>query len=496
MSMSGIATPDRRSIRPANDELGKEWAEEADDAWDPCILALDGGGIRGYSSLLILRDLMHEIYEWEHKLDALDPLGEHIPPEEELLPCHYFDFMYGTSTGGLIATMLSRLRMKIDECLETYRKVGDDLFGHRRSRIPLATKYHHKPLEKAVQAIVSDRCYDHEHKPCNGKQDVHPWPHDMLPPQRIEQDDVDPSLEQYPRLPRRWDPENPRVSHSCCLTAAHTKSVTRAYLLRSYPHHYVDTTPPFARMYNEGADALKIWEVTRATSAAPFYFEVLEAMVEGEKRVFKDGGIRENNPSRAAWNEFHSLYEGRRANPALLLSVGTGRADQSQDGFAATWPGPFRQVPLFRRLVEKFSILPNLLVKFTESELVHEVLRGYTGGEHTWYKRLNVSSGLENMPLDHWVKGPHKASSVGGDEAKVVPGGATLTKMEVETEKYLAREFDQELDDYAAPKVMLSQVAEKLVRQRRARAREGGVRWKTFIARNDEIGSNNDGYNH
>jgi hypothetical protein len=40
-----------------------------------------------------------------------------VEEEEELLPCHYFDFMYGTSTGGLIATtMLGRLRMTTTEC--------------------------------------------------------------------------------------------------------------------------------------------------------------------------------------------------------------------------------------------------------------------------------------------------------------------------------------------------------------------------------------------
>jgi hypothetical protein len=91
--------------------------------------------------------------------------------EEELLPCHYFDFMYGTSTGGLIATILGRLRMSVTEALELYRKVGDDLFGKRRSSVPLRTKYHHEPLEQAVRDIVSSRCHQHEN--CDGN-DLHP----------------------------------------------------------------------------------------------------------------------------------------------------------------------------------------------------------------------------------------------------------------------------------------------------------------------------------
>jgi len=49
----------------------------------------------------------------------------------------------------------------------------------------------------------------------------------------------------------------------------------------------------------------------------------LEADIYGEKRVYKDGGIRENNPSAAAWNEFVSMG-GEYGDPGLLLSVGTG----------------------------------------------------------------------------------------------------------------------------------------------------------------------------
>ena len=136
----------------------------------------DGGGIRGYSSLLILKQLMHEIAECELRLQNEEgPVAGSTRQdfnENELLPCHYFDYMYGTSTGGLISVMLARLRMTVPQCLEIYRRVGHELFGHRRNVLPLATKYHHKPLEKAVQEIVSQYCKHHEH--CDGN-DWHPW---------------------------------------------------------------------------------------------------------------------------------------------------------------------------------------------------------------------------------------------------------------------------------------------------------------------------------
>jgi patatin-like phospholipase/acyl hydrolase len=64
----------------------------------PVILSLDGGGVRGLSSLLILRDIMEEI---ERRPGMSSPAK----------PCDYFDLIGGTSTGGLIAIMLGLLGM-------------------------------------------------------------------------------------------------------------------------------------------------------------------------------------------------------------------------------------------------------------------------------------------------------------------------------------------------------------------------------------------------
>jgi patatin-like phospholipase/acyl hydrolase len=59
------------------------------------ILSLDGGGVRGLSSLLILQSLLSQ-----------DP-----SPEPSRRPCDVFDLICGTSAGGLIALMLGRLQM-------------------------------------------------------------------------------------------------------------------------------------------------------------------------------------------------------------------------------------------------------------------------------------------------------------------------------------------------------------------------------------------------
>jgi Patatin-like phospholipase len=71
---------------------------EAEIFHQPRILSLDGGGVRGLSSLVILREIMEEVQR-QAKL------------KETPRPCEYFDLIGGTSTGGLIAIMLGRLKM-------------------------------------------------------------------------------------------------------------------------------------------------------------------------------------------------------------------------------------------------------------------------------------------------------------------------------------------------------------------------------------------------
>ncbi|KAF2659477.1 FabD/lysophospholipase-like protein [Lophiostoma macrostomum CBS 122681] len=464
------------------DKSGVAWSKgvNEENAWEDLILTLDGGGIRGYASLLILQRLMHEVAACEKRLQ------EHEGPvsgsnrqafdEDELLPCHYFDYMYGTSTGGLISVMLARLRMSVPQCLEIYRQVGNDLFGHRRNLLPLATKYHHKPLEKAVQRIVQEYCK--HHNSCDG-HDWHPW---------LVEDNTgaDPKAEASSSSVGS-SVQAERICQSVCLTATHSGMIDEAHLLRTYDHRYDPTiTPIWVTPYNEGIDKLRIWEVTRATSAAPFFFKMLEADFGGRrgKVGFKDGGIRENNPSYAAYSE-HASLKGDDHDPALLLSIGTGRPDTTNDGFAAAWPGPFGKIGVMKKWSEKIAVFKNLLIKYTEGEDRHKMMRTIAKGEHRWYKRLNVNEGLQDMKLDNWEKGMWMNPQT--KERKQVPGGKSLSRMETATFAYLNRdkaEREVPLQEYAPPKIVLQQVAERLVRHRRMREAtkdDDPKRWQTHM---------------
>jgi hypothetical protein len=236
--------------------------------------------------------------------------------------------------------------------------------------------------------------------------------------------------------------------------------------------------------YNEGADKLKIWEVTRATSAAPFFFKMLEADFGVKGKIgFKDGGIRENNPSYAAYSE-HASLKGDDHDPALLLSIGTGRPDTTNDGFASVWPGPFGKVPLMKKWSEKFAVFKNVLIKYTEGEDRHKMMRTIARGEHRWYKRLNVDKGLEDLKLDNWEKGIWLDPQTG--IAKEVVGGKTLSRMEEVTKRYLEREEAEKkiLLEYQPPKIVIQQVAERLVRHRRLREatkHDDLRRWQTHM---------------
>lgn len=68
------------------------------DPWTPLVLSLDGGGVRGLSSLLILRRIMLRVRE----LEAAEAVQTNpSEPNYRLpLPCHYFDNIVGTSAGG------------------------------------------------------------------------------------------------------------------------------------------------------------------------------------------------------------------------------------------------------------------------------------------------------------------------------------------------------------------------------------------------------------
>jgi len=71
--------------------LAQDHGEEPNPVDDTglCLLALDGGGVRGLSTLYILKGLMTRLNH-ERQQNGLSVVK----------PCEVFDLMGGTSTGG------------------------------------------------------------------------------------------------------------------------------------------------------------------------------------------------------------------------------------------------------------------------------------------------------------------------------------------------------------------------------------------------------------
>ena len=111
---------------------------------DLCLLSLDGGGVRGLSSLAILKRLM-----------------EIINPDAPPKPCEYFDMIGGTSTGGLIAIMLGRLEMNIDECIDAYVALFDQVFQKKWHRVTInghvQGRFDTEELERSIREIVKQK---------------------------------------------------------------------------------------------------------------------------------------------------------------------------------------------------------------------------------------------------------------------------------------------------------------------------------------------------
>lgn len=111
------------------------------------VLSLDGGGVKGYTALLILKRVFRTLN---------DVAGRN---EVALLkPCHVFDLIVGTSTGGIIAAMLGRLEMTIEEALRQYEKVGKRVFKSGGPAGKLARALTSRPLFETddLQAAIRD----------------------------------------------------------------------------------------------------------------------------------------------------------------------------------------------------------------------------------------------------------------------------------------------------------------------------------------------------
>ena len=130
------------------------------------LLCFDGGGIRGLSSLYILKRLM----------EAVDP---DKPPK----PCEYFDMIGGTNTGGyyllnllnmammftfypsIIAIMLGRLKMDVQQCINAYRTLAAEAFqckemSPEEAADQIRERFSSEELKAAIMTVLMEQGCD------------------------------------------------------------------------------------------------------------------------------------------------------------------------------------------------------------------------------------------------------------------------------------------------------------------------------------------------
>ncbi|KAI1746523.1 hypothetical protein F4782DRAFT_55480 [Xylaria castorea] len=295
------------------------------------LLSLDGGGIRGISTLIILKYLM-----------------KRVNPENPPKPCDYFDLIGGTSTGGIIAIMLGRLRMDVQECIDKYIELSSAAFTPRRSKANIIWKvkdkwdvagaYRSDVLAKEIRRAVQDHLESKD-------------------PEAVFQ-----------------DPDSACKVFVCVFTVDRNTPV----LLRSY--HTQDSID-----YLSTSDCT-IWQAARATSAAATFFDPIQI----GRRTFIDGATGMNNPVEEVLKEAKSLWPNAIAKGRIqsLLSIGTGVPDLKKFG---------------NNMKEVIETLKEIA---TETEKTEERFYNYhnflgLGGR---YFRFNVNRGLFDVGLDDHKK--------------------------------------------------------------------------------------------
>ncbi|ORY10130.1 acyl transferase/acyl hydrolase/lysophospholipase [Clohesyomyces aquaticus] len=237
------------------------------DSTGICLLSLDGGGVRGLSTLHILKSIMDWLNEEREKVGLLS-----------VKPCEVFDLIGGTSTGGLIAIMLGRLEMDVDACIEAYIELAEDVFSQKSSKSPVKINGELKPrfdstkLESAIKKVLT-------------------------------QNDV--SVNAL---------FNDRTERGCrtfvCAIDSDTTSIVRfrSYGLTGWPDY--------------GAT---ICQAALATSAATSFFEPVTI----DDQIFADGAFGANNPVDEVEGEASNIWgsEDRDLKELVkcFISVGTGK---------------------------------------------------------------------------------------------------------------------------------------------------------------------------
>jgi hypothetical protein len=255
--------------------------ERIEGAGTKKLLAIDGGGIRGVLALEVLQRIQDLLKAKSGRAD--------------FRLADYFDYIAGTSTGGIIAAGLS-IGMSVNEILKFYQEAGAQMFVKANLLRRLRYEFRSEPLAAKLKEVF----------------------------------DINTTL----------GSEKLRTLLLLVMRNATTDSP------------WPISNNPYAK-YNDGARPdcnlkFPLWQLVRASTAAPTFFPpeviVLPSTAPGGERefIFVDGGVTMyNNPTfqmflMATLDRYWALKPDARWQPGadrmLIVSVGTGTSPDVRSG--------------------------------------------------------------------------------------------------------------------------------------------------------------------
>lgn len=356
------------------------------------LLSIDGGGIRGVLSLQILRRL---------EAIARDRSGDSM-----LVLADAFDYIAGTSTGGIIAAGLA-IGMSCDEVERFYREQAPRMFSPNRNWVKRYTsaRYDANVLQQELQDVF-------------GK---------------------DTTL------------GSPRLRTLLMLMMLNA-STCSPWPLSSNPR----------ALYNDralcGAASnldFPLWRLVRASAAAPLFFSPEAIEIEGRNHLFFDGALTSfNNPAfklfQMATLPQYRLEWKVGAQNMLLISVGTGQVARSLTQVAPEAVGFLDALPIaLQSLMASGTAEQDLQCRSFAHVVAGDAVDGEVGDLHGTpaiggqalftYARYNADltpKGLERCGLDRWVGTP-----LGIDALAAVDACSDIGAW-VARERVAARHFD------------------------------------------------------
>jgi patatin-like phospholipase/acyl hydrolase len=280
------------------------------------ILCLDGGGVRGYFTILVLQTVIEQLFSDGKKPEYNgEDNGGFLPldhPQWKFV--RKFHVLGGTSTGGLIAFCLA-VGYSLYALEELYTNFSHYFYRgmwSRITRIPLfSAKYSPEHIDKRIEDIITGAWKNFAKYRCV----------------EAEKKGTEVTLADYAGVKLRSGP-------LCTSQDAESTGALPTLVITSF-----NITKNKVMMFNtsfSGFQEFKLLDVLKATKAAPTYFPAVKIAIplssplktgdDAEEHYFVDGGVFANDPSLSTLF-LQSLAIKNRSY--AIVSIGTAAFPQT-----------------------------------------------------------------------------------------------------------------------------------------------------------------------